>query len=187
MRDDYIVWLDLETTGSDLGEGHEIIEIGAVLTDEKLTQLNTISVVIKPSAISKKLMAPIVVDMHTKNGLLSELDGGVTVFEAQNLMLSWLPLISKRIPIGGSGVASFDRSFLRYYMPVLSNRFTYWHYDVGVIRRMFGRRAEREDLMPEFDTGNKKHRALDDAILHLDEWRHYEMIIKNIPTLEDSI
>ena len=181
--DKLTVWLDLECTGSNPPINQSIIEVGVILTDGDLNELRATSIVVNPIQAHYAAMADKVRAMHTKNGLLADIDSGcgVELWEAQRELLDWLPDQKGHIPIGGSGVAHYDRRFLDHWMPKFSRRLSYWHYDVGTVRRLIRRRCKRVDLLPEWNPLDKNHRALDDARLHLNEWRYYERMINSIP------
>ena len=175
MRDDAIVWVDLETTGS--ADDSEIIEIGSVITNTKdFSILSEFSQVIRCSAagIERIRANPVVLNMHTKNGLLAELErgDGIPLWHADDLMSSWITGVvgasTEHIPLGGSGVSHFDRKFIRRDLPKVDKRLSYWAYDVGVLRRTWKLLG-----LPTLDDEGKDHRALADIILHVEEFKFY--------------
>ena len=68
-----LAWIDLEMTGLD-PDLHVIVEIATLITDD---QLNLIAegpdLVISATEEQLKKMDPVVVEMHTKSGLLDEI------------------------------------------------------------------------------------------------------------------
>jgi hypothetical protein len=70
-----ILWVDLETTGTDETED-DIIEVGAILTDFDLEVIRMFSAVSRPSdhAYKRMMENKVVRKMHTDNGLLAILD-----------------------------------------------------------------------------------------------------------------
>lgn len=176
MNTDFILWIDLETTGS--ADDSEIIEVGAVLTDTKDFEITAeFSRLVQCSAEGLKQIYdnPKVTQMHTENGLLKELrEGGhSSISEADKELSAWLDAnwgkSTSHIPLGGSGVSHFDRKFIARYMPLMHKRMTYWAYDVGVLRRTFLLLS-----MPTWaGTEDKTHRALDDIKFHVEEYRWY--------------
>ena len=188
-KTDFILWLDLETTGSDPTED-TIIEVGCILTRwDDLTSLSEFSMVAAlpyPADVAELQMDPVVFDMHTQNGLLAEAaEASASIEEVESELLGWMSrmMVSSgvlpynlSICLGGSGVSHFDSRFVRRDMPKLSGYLTYWSLDVGSVRRMF--RRCNPDLMPALTPADKTHRALDDARMHLDEWRHYEELLR---------
>jgi oligoribonuclease (3'-5' exoribonuclease) len=194
-REDLIVFLDLETTGTD-AEKDDIIEIGMVMLDATkpdYPEIGSFSRVIMPDdqAFLRMIDKKVVREMHEANGLLDKI---MDIRDTYNQHYSWDEYVKlvepysngkvsndarkwiesfddgtgSHIPLGGSGVLHFDRRFLDYHMPVFSRRLTYWAYDVGVLRRTWQKAG-----MPVYSQEAKTHRALDDARVHADEWRFY--------------
>ena len=84
---DPLVWIDCEMTGLDLG-ADALIEVAVVVTDYELKPLGEgIDVLIKPPAAALEQMNDFVRDMHTSSGLLEELEQGLTMDQAQTLVL----------------------------------------------------------------------------------------------------
>jgi oligoribonuclease len=87
---DQLVWIDCEMTGLDLASD-ALVEIACIVTDAELNPLDDgIDIVIKPPAEAIDGMLPVVRDMHTTSGLLAELPSGVTLAEAQELVLAYV-------------------------------------------------------------------------------------------------
>lgn len=172
IRTDYIVWVDLETTGSD-SDVCDIIEVGAVITDAKLNTLTEFSRVVTCSeeGIERILANDIVCKMHTNSGLLEELTQGATssIARVDQDFVDWLSDTVKNrkdhVPLGGSGVSHFDRRFIHKQMPLADRRLSYWAYDVGVLRRTF--KLAGLPWINSEDT--KTHRGLDDIKGHVEE------------------
>src|SRR5688500_17384324 len=162
----YIFWLDLETTGSDLevpsdivgvNVRHVILEIGAAITDMSLNVLDGREIVIGHQ-IAMENVKPVVVDMHTKNGLWKDVaKSNVRMGEADNELAEWIKRFNgnDHMAFAGSGIMHFDRKFIRRDMPLVDKRLTQWGIDVGVIRRTF------KDLLgsDEWPEDSKGHRA----------------------------
>lgn len=185
-REDLILILDLETTGTD-EMLDSIIEFGAVMLDaDTLKELGAIKQTLLPWPDSYQRMMDnkVVREMHEKNGLLEEINVALEhdmltgsgewagSFDARGLK-EWVDRFTggntTHIPYGGSGVGHFDRKFIREQLPLFDKRITFWSYDVGVMRRMFAKAGA-----PVLEgTENKTHRALDDARFHADELRYY--------------
>lgn len=69
-----LTWFDLETTGLDEKAGR-ILEYAVVFTDLKLNEFDCRTAVIPQSlSVAKGMMDDYVVNMHSKNGLLEELE-----------------------------------------------------------------------------------------------------------------
>lgn len=178
-RDDLIAWLDLETTGSDINH-HVLIETGIILTTAtpKLEIVREYSKVHRPAywSLYRERMAPVVVDMHTKNKLIEEINGmenreyAYKQYEEQEEeILEFLGKGTEHIPLAGSGVCHFDRQYIRRFLPRVDERFTYWSYDIGVVRRMIQLAGNQPPTTQE----GKTHRALDDVRGAIEDARRY--------------
>lgn len=192
-RNDIILWLDLETSGSKLDES-VVLEVGICVTDAtpQLNELATFTTIVQhpqgddAAASSGDIlnavpvptdMDPVVRNMHTVNGLLKDLETdrvAPDIREAEKMIVRFLRdhgwSTGEHIPLAGSGVSHFDRPFIRRDWPMFDRMLTYWAYDVGSVRRSL-RLAGIE--LPSGDQTTKSHRALDDARQHADEMRDY--------------
>ena len=114
-----LVWIDCEMTGLDLA-ADALIEVAALVTDFDLNVLGEgVDLVIKPPAEALDQMGDFVRTMHEKSGLLTELDGGLTLAEAEQQVLAYVSEHcpdGSRPPLAGNTVAT-DRSFLARDMP----------------------------------------------------------------------
>lgn len=181
-----IAWLDFETTGSDERDG-SLLEVGVIVTTPALSELSRRSWLVEPDLDHVATMAKVVRDMHTRNGLLDEIDrkradylagrdatpGVLTPAEVDAKLAAWLAYwtVRGRVILAGSGVGHFDSRWLRLHLPKSAKAFTYWPLDVGVVRRFLITAGVTPHRPAEPDT--KAHRALDDAEDHLAEARHY--------------
>lgn len=175
-REDYkhIAWIDLETTGSE-ERLENIIEVGLVITDAtpRLPIREQRTWVVYPSEPTKLLkMDPVVIDMHSKSGLLADVlksKGGPNISMVDETVREVLtPYLTRgRIALGGSGVSHFDRKFIARFMPKTAEVLTFWAYDVGAVRRYL-RLAGKKIVSPGLT-----HRALEDVIAHVKEARKY--------------
>jgi oligoribonuclease len=69
LKADRIVWLDMEMTG--LSPDRCVpIEVAAIITESDLQELGDVEAVIHQPPSALENMEPIVVEMHTANGLL---------------------------------------------------------------------------------------------------------------------
>ena len=109
-----LAWIDLEMTGLD-PELHVIVEIATLITDD---QLNLIAegpdLVISATEEELGKMDPVVVEMHTKSGLLNEIKTSeISLDEAGKKTLSFLmEHIPKKgtVPLCGNSIGT-DRRF----------------------------------------------------------------------------
>ena len=170
---DRIVWIDCEMTGLEL-ENDALIEVAALVTDFELNQLGDgVDVVIKPEPAALEQMGDFVRDMHTRSGLLRELDEGVSMEEAQALVLEYVmqhaPEAGKA-PLGGNTVST-DRGFLERDMPHLAWHLHYRTIDVSSIKELSRRWYPRAYFNAPAKHGG--HRALADIRESIAELRYY--------------
>lgn len=179
---DFILWFDLETTGN--LPTSDIIEIGAVLTDYELNEISDFSATIRAMpSLNLFDLDPVVIDMHTKNGLWRDLKTQPNHLAYDTLeqdILIWLNEHTKNekqhIPAAGSGISHFDRKYLTTYLPGLNNRLTYWNLDIGVVRRFM---ELAHTPLDKALVEAKTHRALDDAKAHVQEARVWRDLMQS--------
>ena len=133
-----LVWIDCEMTGLDLAHDG-LIEVAALVTDGQLNvQGEGVDVIIKPEPEWLEHMNDFVRGMHTKSGLLEELDKGLTMAEAQDQVLNYIrthvPQAGKA-PLAGNTIGT-DRSFLAKDMPELESYVHYRNVDVSSIKEL---------------------------------------------------
>lgn len=168
---DVILWLDLETTGTDPGRD-AILEVGGVLTtaDPLLREIGWFDWVVVPPAGALDAMADEVLAMHTTSGLLDDLarGRGVQLDHVDRACARWVSTLAKTRPaVGGSNV-SFDLDFARRQLPKLYAALdASMVFDVAVVRRTFDVIGRRVSSDP------KLHRALACAQRAVREARAY--------------
>lgn len=180
----FLLWLDLETTGTDT-LNHDILEVGCVLTEAvaPFKMIDTFECIVQPERpLWRQTLDPFIVNMHTVNGLLAELNDGSGYFAdtADKLLLAWLQdhgVGSHEALLSGSGVGHFDRRFMRVGLRQTEAYLQYPVLDVGVIRRAL----QLVKVQPPDINDDKPHRALSDVMLHLAEWRIYSVWFTEIP------
>jgi oligoribonuclease len=164
-------------TGLDLA-GDALVEIACIVTDAELNPLDDgIDVVIKPPAEALDGMLPVVRDMHTSSGLLAELASGVTLAEAQELVLAYVRLHvpeSRKVPLCGNSIAT-DRSFIARDMPELDAFLHYRMIDVSSVKELARRWYPRAYFASPEKRGG--HRALADIQESIQELRYYREVI----------
>jgi oligoribonuclease len=183
---DRIVWIDCEMTGLSLRDD-ALIEVAALVTDFELNQLGDgIDVVIKPPAEALEQMDDFVRDMHTTSGLINELDSGVTLQEAEHIVLDYVRTFvpePRKAPLGGNTVAT-DRGFLSRDMPVLESYLHYRIIDVSSIKELSRRWYPRVYFNAPKKSGG--HRALADIRESIAELRYYRQAVFVPPPGPDS-
>lgn len=173
MNNDRIVWIDCEMTGLDL-DNDALIEVAVLITDFDLNQVDDgIDVLIKPEPAALEQMNDFVRDMHTTSGLLEELDGGLTMADAEAKVLEYVrrhaPEAGKW-PLGGNSVGT-DRAFLARDMPQLIEHLHYRIIDVSSIKELSRRWYPRVYFNAPKKGGG--HRALADITESIAELRYY--------------
>jgi oligoribonuclease len=174
---DRLVWIDCEMTGLDL-HLDALVEIACIVTDGELVALDDgIDVLIKPPAEALDRMHDVVREMHTASGLLAELSSGLTLAEAQDLVLGYIRQhVSepRKAPLCGNSIAT-DRSFLARDMPELDSFLHYRMIDVSSIKELARRWYPRAYFAsPEKHGG---HRALADIRESITELQYYREAI----------
>jgi oligoribonuclease len=174
---DRIVWIDCEMTGLDLRRD-ALIEVAALVTDSELTVLGDgVDVVIRPPAESLETMVDVVRTMHTTSGLLAELEGGMTMAEAEEAVLSYIKQYvpeSRRAPLAGNSVAT-DRGFLARDMATLEQHLHYRIVDVSSIKELARRWYPRVYFASPVKRGG--HRALADIRESIEELKYYREVL----------
>jgi oligoribonuclease len=164
-------------TGLDLASD-ALVEIACIVTDAELRPLDEgIDVVIKPPAESLDSMLPVVRDMHTSSGLLAELASGVTLAEAQELVLAYVRQHvpeSRKVPLCGNSIAT-DRSFIARDMPELDTFLHYRMIDVSSVKELARRWYPRAYFASPEKRGG--HRALADIQESIRELQYYREVI----------
>lgn len=168
-----LVWIDCEMTGLDL-EHDGLIEVAALVTDGELNVLGEgVDVIIRPTPEAMEHMGDFVRTMHEKSGLLPELEHGVSMEEAQQLVLDyvrqWVPQ-ARKAPLAGNTIGT-DRMFLARDMPELENWVHYRNVDVSSIKELARRWFPRAYYNTPAKSGN--HRALADIQESIEELRYY--------------
>jgi len=173
-------------TGLDL-ERDALIEVAALVTDFDLTILGEgVDIVIKPPAEALEQMDDFVREMHTKSGLLEELDGGVTLEQAQAAVLAYVRehcAEDSRPPLAGNTVGT-DRAFIARDMSDLEAFLHYRIIDVSSIKELSRRWFPRAYYAAPEKFGN--HRALADIRESIQELRYYREAVFVAPPGPDT-
>ena len=174
---DRLVWIDCEMTGLDLTRD-ALVEIACIVTDGELNALDEgIDVLIKPPAEAIDSMDEVVREMHTTSGLLAALPDGLSLAEAQELVLAYIRQHvpeSRKVPLCGNSIAT-DRAFLARDMPELDAFLHYRMVDVSSIKELARRWYPRTYFASPEKRGG--HRALADILESIRELRYYRQAI----------
>lgn len=176
-RNDRMVWIDCEMTGLSL-ERDALVEVAALVTDAELNILGAgIDVVIRPPDEALEQMPDIVREMHTTSGLLASLPTGVTLADAQELVMGYVrehvPTPGKA-PLAGNTVY-VDRGFLARDMPDLDQHLHYRLVDVSSIKELARRWFPKVYFNAPAKHGG--HRALADIRESIQELKFYREVL----------
>lgn len=170
---DRIIWIDCEMTGLDLAHD-ALVEIAAVVTDGELNVLGDgVEAIIKPPAAALAQMGEFVTNMHTESGLINRLDQGVTLGEAEQIVLDYISAhvpVPSKAPLAGNSVAT-DKMFLERDMKDLVANMHYRIIDVSSIKELARRWYPRIYFASPDKNGG--HRALADILESIDELAYY--------------
>jgi oligoribonuclease len=185
-RNDRLVWIDCEMTGLSL-EHDALVEVAALVTDSDLQVLGDgIDVVIKPPQQAIEQMLDVVRVMHTGSGLLEELARGVTLAEAQDMVLGYIREhvpVAKKAPLAGNTVY-VDRGFLARDLPMVDDHLHYRLIDVSSIKELARRWYPR--VYFNSPTKHGGHRALADIRESIEELKYYREALFVPPPGPDS-
>lgn len=170
-----LVWIDCEMTGLDL-EKDCLLEVAVIITDGQTNIVDEgIDLLIKPRAEALDHMGDFVREMHTKSGLLAELEIAVALdlAEAEKQVLDY---IKRFVPgkgqalLAGNSVGT-DKQFLEKEMPQVISHLHYRLVDVSSVKELAKRWYPRAFYnAPEKHGG---HRALADIRESIQELRYY--------------
>jgi oligoribonuclease len=170
-----LVWMDLEMTGLD-PTNDVIVEIATLVTDDELEVIAEgpdLVLAAAPERLTQ--MDQVVVDMHTRSGLLEQIkQSSITLEEAGRRTLEFIKAHvpePRTVPLCGNSIGT-DRRFLAAYLPDIENHLHYRSIDVSTIKEL-SRRWYPESLS---GAPNKAggHRAMDDireSVAELRYWR----------------
>lgn len=169
--------MDLEMTGLDPKQ-HVIVEIATLITDD---DLNIIAegpeLVIHANEDELSRMDQVVIDMHTKSGLLDQVRSSTVTLEAagaQTLAFLTEHLDAGKVPLCGNSIG-MDRRFLAEYLPEIEHYLHYRSVDVSTIKEL-SRRWFPDELKGAPRKG-AAHRALDDIKESIKELIHYRSVV----------
>jgi len=145
-----------------------------MITDDQLQPIGDgISIVIKPNGSSLETMNEYVKNMHISSGLYQELENGVDLAAAEELLNQFMAkykFTAGKPPIAGNSI-TMDRVFLEKYLPNFYANIHYRSIDVTTVKELARRwNIELYSKAPE-KTGN--HRALGDIKDSIAELNYY--------------
>ena len=172
-----LIWVDCEMTGLDLGKD-VLVEIAVLVTDSQLNILGEgVDLVIHAPKEALDGMDDFVREMHTNSGLITEIPEGVSLVDAEKLILEYLtkyaPAAGKS-PLAGNSV-SVDRTFIARFLPEFNNYLHYRTVDVSSVKELARRWYPKVYFASPKKTGN--HRALGDIRDSIEELEYYRKTI----------
>lgn len=171
------MWIDCEMTGLDVTRD-ALIEVAVVVTDGQLAiAAPGIDVVVRPPAEALAQMSDVVRAMHTRSGLIEELDGGMSLADAQARVLDYIrALVPRRgrALLAGNSVST-DRAFLEAQMPEVVDYLHYRIVDVSSVKELAKRWFHHAyECAPPKHGG---HRALADILESIQELEYYRRVL----------
>ena len=152
-----------------------IVEIATIITDD---ELNIVAegpdLVVHQPEEALAMMDQVVVDMHTKSGLLDQIRAStITLEDAGAQTLEFIKLHvpeARRVPLCGNSIG-MDRRFLSAYLPEIENHLHYRSVDVSSVKELV--RRWYPGLLATRVQKAGSHRALDDIRESVNELQFY--------------
>jgi oligoribonuclease len=186
-RHDRLVWFDLEMTGLEV-ETDVIVEIGCLVTDAQLVPLDDgIDIVVHQSAATMERMSDFVREMHTRSGLLAEIEASTVDLTTAGAEV--LAYISHHVPeprsapLCGNSIG-MDRRFVSRYLPEIDAHLHYRDIDVSSLKELC--RRWYPALFRKRPDKAETHRALGDVLESLAELRYYREVMMIDPVTRPS-
>jgi len=176
-----IAWIDLETTGLTVPDGHWPLQIAAIITDKNFDELGTLERKIFYTSDSvfrlKELAGDYVRAMHEATGLWDQLtdEKNPTLSILDRDLHAWLvsfqPEVGKLI-IGGNSIF-LDREFMRAFLPKSYAHLSYRSLDMTSVEKFFGFTEARKEFEKKL-----VHNALDDIRESIEQAKYHRSLTK---------
>jgi oligoribonuclease len=166
--------MDLEMTGLDPAR-HVIVEIATLVTDDDLNILEEgPDLVVHQGDAALAEMDPVVVEMHTRSGLIDEIRSStMSLADAGAKTLEFIKTHvteARTVPLCGNSIG-MDRRFLAAYLPEIEEYLHYRSVDVSTVKELVKRWYPGLNSTRPRKTG--AHRALDDVMESIAEMKFY--------------
>lgn len=176
-EDGPLVWIDCEMTGLD-PQTDQLLEIAVIITDGQLNPVDEgIEYVISTPKDVLDSMNPWCVDMHGRTGLTAaclaeppEHDVAWVEQRVLQYIKRWVP--GQRVGVLAGNSVHADRSFLAIGMKQVTDHLHYRIVDVSSIKELTKRWLPK--LVMQKNSGESKHRALDDIQWSIKELKYYK-------------
>lgn len=181
--------MDLEMTGLD-PRRNVIVEIATIVTDD---ELNIVAegpdLVVHQPEEQLALMEPVVVEMHTRSGLLDAIRAStVSLEDAGRQTLDFIRThvpAPRSVPLCGNSIG-MDRRFLDAYLPEIEHHLHYRSVDVSSVKELV--RRWYPGLLNGRSSKQGTHRALDDIRESVAELRFYRehVFVSGMPVTAEA-
>ena len=181
--------MDLEMTGLD-PRRNVIVEIATIITDD---ELNIVAegpdLVVHQPEEQLALMEPVVVEMHTRSGLLDAIRAStVSLEDAGRQTLDFIRThvpAPRSVPLCGNSIG-MDRRFLDAYLPEIEHHLHYRSVDVSSVKEVV--RRWYPGLLNGRSSKQGTHRALDDIRESVAELRFYRehVFVSGMPVTAEA-
>jgi oligoribonuclease len=166
--------MDLEMTGLDPTR-HTIVEIATLITDDQLEIVaEGPELVVHQSDEVLALMDEVVLEMHTRSGLLEAIKSStLSLADAGSQTLEFIRQHvpnERSVPLCGSSIGT-DRRFLAAHLPEIEHYLHYRSVDVSSVKELV--RRWYPGVLASRPTKQGTHRALDDIRESIAELRFY--------------
>jgi oligoribonuclease len=173
-----LVWMDLEMTGLD-PTTDVIVEIATLVTDDDLTVVaEGPDLVVHQPEEALAAMQPVVVDMHTRSGLLDAVrKSTITLADAGERALAFIKEHVPEpgtVPLAGNSIGT-DRRFLALHLPEIEQWLHYRSIDVSTVKELVQRWYPAAWADRPKKAGS--HRALDDIRESVAELAYYRQAV----------
>ena len=185
--DDRLVWIDLEMTGLDV-DRDVIVEIACIVTDSNLTNLDDgIQLVVHQDAETLARMDDFVRAMHTKSGLLPEIEASTLSLDDAGAQA--LAYVRSHVPDAGTAPMcgnsiGVDRRFLDAQLPELDGYLHYRSIDVSTLKELCRRWSPQ--VYRKRPAKQEAHRALADIHESIVELAYYRDHFLALPGADAS-
>jgi oligoribonuclease len=171
-----LAWIDLEMTGLD-PDRHTIVEIASLVTDDDLALIEEgPDLVIHATAEQIADMDEFVRAMHTRSGLLAEIEAStITIEDAAAQTLEFLKkhiADPGTVPLAGNSIGT-DRRFLARQMPEIEDYLHYRSVDVSTVKELCRRwRPQVHKAAPVKKGGHRAMQDIRESVRELAYYRH---------------